>query len=248
MKAPVVSVILPAYNCAHCIEKALDSALYQDVEKEILVIDDGSKDDLNSVMERYQQHSEIRYCKNDFNMGAAKTRNRGVSLARGSYVAFLDSDDIWEEGKLRKQVHLLEETQGVLCATARELMTPEGELTGKVIPVPDVIEYKDLLRHNPINCSSVLIRKNVAEEFPMHHEESHEDYIMWLEILGKYKKAYGINEPLLKYRLTGQGKSGSKWKSAKMTFMVYRNMGFSLPKSIMCFLSYVFHGIRKYFI
>lgn len=80
----------------------------------------------------------------------------------------------------------------------------------------------------------------------MEHEDSHEDYIMWLKILKKYGTAAGINEPLLKYRLSNSGKSGSKAKSAAMTFRVYRYMGFGWGKSIACFVSYAAHGAAKY--
>lgn len=82
-------------------------------------------------------------------------------------------------------------------------------------PVREEITYRSLLRHNCINCSSVLVRTQAAREFPMCHEDSHEDYIAWLGILKKYKRAVAVNEPLLKYRLTGSGKSGNKIKSAK---------------------------------
>ena len=140
----------------------------------------------------------------------------------------------------------MEQKKCALCCTARELMKPEGELTGKVIGVKEQITYRDLLRHNSINCSSVLLRTEVAREFPMAHEDSHEDYITWLRILKKYGIAIGINEPLLKYRLTNSGKSGSKLKSAVMTFRVYRYMGFSWPKSAVCFISYALHGVWKY--
>ena len=81
----------------------------------------------------------------------------------------------------------------------------------------------------------------------MGHEDSHEDYIMWLRVLRKYGDARGINEPLLRYRLSNTGKSGSKLHSAKMTFMVYRYMGFSLPKSLLCFASYAINGVKKYY-
>lgn len=80
----------------------------------------------------------------------------------------------------------------------------------------------------------------------MHHEDSHEDYIMWLEILRKYEFACGVNEPLLVYSLSNTGKSGSKLKSAAMTFKVYRYMGFSISKSCLCFCSYAFQGVKKY--
>lgn len=246
MTHPLVSVIIPAYRCDQTIERAIESALIQSVPSEIIVINDQSPDHLDAVMERYQQFSEIIYIKNDQNLGAAKSRNKGVSMARGKYVAFLDSDDQWAPEKLKKQIETLEETGMVLCCTARELMTPKGEGTGRVIPVRQVISYRELLKHNCINCSSVLIRAEVAKEFPMEHEDSHEDYIMWLKVLKKYGPAAGINEPLLKYRLSNTGKSGNKLKSAKMTFRVYRYMGFGLIRSAACFISYMFHGVVKY--
>ena len=247
MSEPLISVVIPAYNCARVIGRAIDSALKQKVALEILVLDDGSSDDLEAVMAGYQGNEAVRFAKNEKNLGAAATRNRGVTLARGKYVAFLDADDYWTEDKLSRQHALMEQTGYVLCCTARELMTPEGELTGKVIPVKEIITYRELLKHNSINCSSVLIRTDVAREFPMHHDDCHEDYIMWLEVLRKYETACGINEPMLKYQLSNSGKSGNKLHSAKMTFMVYRRMGFSMAKSVACFCSYAFHGVKKYF-
>ena len=248
MNQPIVSVIIPAYNCAESIGKAIDSALMQKVQLEVIVLNDCAKDNLDDVMQKYQNYENVRYIKNEKNLGAAKTRNKGFILAKGEYVAFLDGDDYWAEHKLDKQLKLMEETKTVLCSTARELMTPEGECTGRVIPVKTVITYKELLKHNSINCSSVLLKTEVAKEFPMHHEDSHEDYIMWLEILKKYEKACAVNEPLLKYRLSNQGKSGSKLRSANMTFKVYRYMGFGMLQSLLCFASYAFHGVKKYYL
>lgn len=247
MSEIVVSVIIPAYNCTAFIGQALDSALAQDVPMEIIVIDDCSQDDLDGFMERYREYPQIRCLKNETRMGVAETRNRGVSLARGEYVAFLDADDYWVENKLKKQLKLIEEKGTVLCSTARELMNPDGTLTGYIIHVKSEFTFKDLRLHNQINCSSVLIRAEAAKEFPMHHDDGHEDYLMWMEVLKKYGKGCAINEPLLKYRITDTGKSGNKWNSAKMTYRTYRYMGFGFFQSAMYFISYAFHGIRKYF-
>ncbi|EET60583.1 hypothetical protein BRYFOR_07401 [Marvinbryantia formatexigens DSM 14469] len=246
MKEPLVSVVIPAYNCAGTIRQAVESALAQDVDLEIIVIDDCSKDQLARVMEEYASNPVVFYVRNERNCGAAASRNYGVSLARGKYTAFLDADDWWEKGKLKKQLARLQESGCVLCGTARELVRPDGTRTGKVIPVKERITYRQLLRHNCINCSSVLIHTEVCRQFPMEHEEAHEDYLTWLRILQKYKTACAVNEPLLKYRLSSTGKSGSKLKSAKMTFRVYRCMGFGCGKSALCFLSYTVHGIFKY--
>jgi len=241
-----ISVVIPAYNCAATLGAAIDSALSQEVPVEVIVVDDASREDLTQVLEAYREDGRVIYARSDRPLGAAGARNLGVSLAKGAYIAFLDADDLWVSGKLKQQMQLLQETGAVLCATARELMTPAGECTGKVIPVKEHITYRRLLKHNCINCSSVVIRADVAREFPMHHDDSHEDYIMWLEVLKKYGFACGVNLPLLKYRLSTTGKSGSKLKSAGMTYRVYRYVGFGPVRAALLFCRYAFHGVWKY--
>lgn len=247
MEEALISVIIPVYNCSHYIQQALDSALAQEVPTEILVIDDYSEDDLDGVMQKYLKYPQIRYIRNEKNLGVAETRNRGVALAQGEYIAFLDADDIWAKDKLKKQLACIRETGAVICSTARELMNPDGTLTGYVIPVKTDYTFRDLLTGNQVNCSSALLKTEVAREFPMHHDDSHEDYLMWLEILKKYGRGCAVNEPLLKYRISNKGKSGNKLNSAKMTFMTYRYMGFGLIRSCWYFVGYAVHGMKKYF-
>ena len=247
MTDPLVSVVMPAYGCGRTIPRALASALSQEVPLEVIVVNDRSPDDLDAVMAPWLEDPRVVYVTNEENLGAAQSRNRGVRLARGKYVAFLDADDAWTAGKLRRQVEILERENCVLCCTARELKGPGWEPDGRILPVRDVITYRDLLRHNSIACSSVVIRADAAREFPMDHEDSHEDYIMWLRVLKKYGPARGINEPMLQYRLSSAGKSGSKLHSAMMTFKVYRYMGFSLPRSLFYFCRYALHGVGKYY-
>ena len=93
MTDPIVSVIMPAYACAGTIARAIDSVLKQKVELELIVINDCSPDELDRVMESYANNPVILYVKNEKNLGAAESRNKGISMARGKYVAFLDADD-----------------------------------------------------------------------------------------------------------------------------------------------------------
>ena len=185
MNKPLVSVIMPVYNGEKYIRKAVESVYEQEVSLELLVIDDGSTDHTEEVLSAYEGREDFRYIKNQQNMGAAGSRNRGVGLAQGTYIAFLDADDWWEDQKLQKQLRALENTGDVLCSTGRDLMTPEGMPTGKYISVKSRLDYKELLKHNSINCSSVLLLRKVALEFPMEHDDSHEDYITWLKVLKK---------------------------------------------------------------
>ncbi len=247
MEEILVSVIIPAYNCAAYIDLAIQSALKQETALEVIVINDCSPDDLDAVMEKYQEDCRVRYVKNEQNQGVAATRNRGVALAKGRYIAFLDADDIWRENKLARQLQCMEETGAVLCATARELMNPEGELSGRIFPIAPEFTFKELCKHNFISCSSVVLTTQVAKEFPMGHDDAHEDYLLWMQILKKYGRGCGVNEPLLLYRLSNTGKSGSKWNSAKMTFKTYRYMGFGFFRALFCFVAYTFNGIKKYY-
>ena len=93
MGKPLVSVIMPAYNSEKYIGKAIESVLAQNVPLELLVIDDGSSDGTELTVMKYMDSGSIRYIRNEKNMGAARSRNRGVRDARGKYIAFLDADD-----------------------------------------------------------------------------------------------------------------------------------------------------------
>lgn len=246
MEKPLVSVVMPAFQCADTIGQAIASVLVQNVPMELLIVDDCSSDHLEQAIAPFAGDHRIRVMRNERNLGAAESRNRAVAMARGAYIAYLDADDVWLPGKLEKQMRLLEQTGTVLCATARELMTPGGKPTGRTIPVRSRITYRALLLHNCINCSSVVVKTEVAREFPMEHDDSHEDYISWLRILEKYGEACAVNEPLLQYRLSRTGKSGRKLHSAAMTFRAYRYLGFGMGKCLFLFVCYAFCGLVKY--
>lgn len=256
----LVSVVIPCYNSVKTVCSAIDSALSQDMhfessqkvgrgsvqDMEVIVVDDCSTDDFASVEERYRSDGRVFFYHNEKRLGVARTRNRAVLRARGQYVAFLDADDMWEKDKLKKQFARLYETGCVLCCTARKLMDQDGTFTGRIIPVKELLTERDLLRQNPVNCSSVVVLTSVIRQYPMIHEDAHEDYIAWMGIVRKYGKICAVNEPLLCYRLSESGKSGKKLKSARMTYRSYRYMGLGRFRSFLSFICYAVNGFRKY--
>jgi teichuronic acid biosynthesis glycosyltransferase TuaG len=243
---PMVSVIIPCYNSANYVEQAIKSVLKQNISKEIILIDDHSNDNLLDVLMKYINDKKIVYIKNSETIGVAGTRNIGIDLAKGKYIAFLDADDWWDENKLEQQVKHLEHNNGVLCCTGRELYSDEGIKLNKYIGVQPVITYQMLLKNNSIACSSVLLLTEVAREFYMTHDEYHEDYLMWLNILKKYSNAFGLDKPMLKYRLSKNGKSRNKFKSMKMTYGVYRTMKIKPIRRVYYLLQYIKNGLIKY--
>lgn len=243
-----ITVIMPAYNAARYIDKAIESVLSQTVPCYILIVNDASSDETLAIVEHYvmQYPEQVRVIDNERNIGVAASRNCAVEQATTEYIAFLDADDWWSDDKLELQLEKLRESGADACYSGRELMTTDGESTGKVVHVPEQTDYSKLLKGNVIPCSSVVMKRKLALEYPMVHDELHEDYIVWLSMLRDGSRFVGVNKPLLKSRLAEGGKSRDKWKSAKMTFGVYRYMGIPLFKVMYYFFCYACEGIRKY--
>jgi teichuronic acid biosynthesis glycosyltransferase TuaG len=191
------------------------------------------------------QPCSIYIIKNRHNHGVAYTRNKGVSVARGKYVAFLDADDWWREDKLKKQLALIEKSGSFLCTTDRELVI-NGKPSGAVVKSPSHITFRRLRTSNWINCSAVLVRRNALARFPMEQGFIHEDYLCWLNIVREYGPAVNVSEPLLLYRVRLKSKSGNKLRSLKLSFNTYRKFGYGFLKSVICVIENAAAGFVKF--
>ena len=246
----MVSIVMPAYNAQDYIQEAIQSVLQQTyTEWELLVIDDASSDRTAEIVNQLvRKDSRVHYIKNKANIGAAESRNRGVELAEGQWIAFLDSDDCWHPDKLKRQLDLAEKHRAEFVFSGSAFMNKDGRRLEYYLAVPEQISYSQLLKQNIISCSSVLIKKSLIADFPMKHaEDMHEDFAVWLQILkNRNLQAFGINEPLLIYRITAASKSGNKIRAARMTYRVYRYLGLSVFEAIYYWLWYVCRSLRKY--
>lgn len=245
----LVTVVIPAYNAEKTVVQSVRSALSQTYENiEVIVIDDCSKDrTYNILIELSREDPRLKIFGNENNLGVSETRNRGVSMASGKFVAFLDSDDVWREDKIERQMALAQKyPECPLFYTGVSHMDADGEMYGYVLPVPVSIGYNKLLRQNLIICSSVLAKRDVLLQYPFRHDEMHEDFAVWLQILRDVGDARGVTEPLLCYRVASGTKSSNKLKSALMTWRVYRYVGLGVIRSLLYMPSYVITGIRKY--
>ena len=245
---PLVSVVMPAYNASKTIESAVASVLNQTFDDfELIIINDCSNDDTEKKIEMLlQSDKRIRYIKNQNNSGVAYSRNHGVSVACGKWIAFLDSDDMWRKDKLEKQLQLVNDNSNALITyTASAFMDWEGNGYNYIMPVSDKIDYKGLLRKNLLSCSSVMVKKELIEKYKMPSDDMSEDYAVWLMILREVDYAYGINEPLLIYRLSKNSKSSSRIKAFKMHFNAYRYVGYRVVHALILTGLYTFYSIAK---
>lgn len=250
MEELLISVVMPAYNCERYLDPAVESVLAQSYGAwELLLLDDCSTDGTwERIQELSQRDPRIRAVQNQRNLGVGATRNLGVSLAQGDWIAFLDSDDLWRPDKLEKQLALLrDEPQARLLFTASGFITEEGEPLSYILHVPQRIARRQLLRQNLLSCSSVMVRRELLLQYPFPAKSMmHEDFAVWLQILAEEPFAYGVDEPLLIYRRSGSSKSANKLKAARMNWNTYRWLGLGLPGSLYYMAWYAAKSLKKY--
>ena len=243
-----VSIIMPAYNAGRTIANAIDSVLAQTfADWELFVIDDGSSDDTLTIAEGYAE-TESRICilKNDVNQGVSRSRMRGIEAADSPWIAFLDSDDFWRNDKLEKQFAMLEKhPDAQILFTASAFISEAGDRYTYVMEVPERVTYKQLLRGNVMSCSSVMVKRELMLRYPMEDDRLHEDFASWLQILKEVPYAYGINEPLLIYRLSDNSKSANRIGSAGMVYRTYRFLKYNVIASSVMTFRYALYSIRK---
>ena len=246
---PLVSVIMPAYNAERFIEEAIDSVLSQTLaDWELYVIDDCSKDDSFRIAEEYAARDpRIHVLRNAENSGVARTRNRGIELAKGKFIAFLDSDDIWLPEKLERQLAKMQSAGAGIGYCSYGIIGEDGSKVKGDYMVSETATYEDILKENYIQCSAMLIRADIVKRIKFNTEFFHEDYILGLDMLRAGEKAVGCGEVLLNWRYLENSRSFNKKKSAMNRWRIYRNyLHLPLYKTIYLFANYAVAGLRKY--
>jgi glycosyltransferase involved in cell wall biosynthesis len=207
MNSPKISIVTISYNRAGFLPEALESAIAQTfTDWELLIVDDGSTDNTREVAEGFIAKDErIRYYKNETNLKISRSRNRGLELARGKYVAMLDSDDIWcDPDKLSKQYEFLEShPDHALVGGGVIAIDADGkELKRYIDPSDDEDLRKLILIRNPFAQSSVMFPRQAIMDLGAYDVDLSgiEDYDLWMRIGIKWKFAI-LNEYLLKYRV-----------------------------------------------
>ena len=245
----LVSVIMPIYNAEKYLSDTLNSIFSQDYKDiEIVLVDDCSKDNsANIIMEYQKEHPQIVYYLQEKNMGAGAARNKALELAKGQYVAFLDSDDIWLPDKINRQIELMKKTDSPFSYTAIEMMDEKGETIKGKRKIKETCNYKYLLHNTIIATSSVVIDRTVLGDFRMPLRRGGQDYATWLMLLRGGAVARGINETLVRYRVASGSLSSNKFKSIKQVWEIQTQdekiNKFSAFFHVMCF---GFNALKKY--
>ena len=204
--AGLVSIIMPSYNTASFIAESIQSVLAQSYKDwEMIIFDDCSPDNTDDVVKPYLSDERIRYLKNEKNSGAAVSRNRALREAKGKWIAFLDSDDLWMPEKLQKQVIFMEKNGYHFSYTNYAEIDTEGKKNGILVTGPKQITKTGMYNYCWPGCLTVMYDRDVVGVIQIADIKKNNDYAMWLKVCQK-ADCYLLDEELALYR---RGRAGS---------------------------------------
>jgi len=227
-----VSVIIPTFNRAQQVKRAISSVLYQEFrDYEIIVVDDGSRDDTLEGLKQFERY--IRLIIHSENRGVSSGRNSGIRAATAPYVAFLDSDDYWLPGKLRAQMEFFKRNPGALACQTEEIWIRAGRRVnpGKKHLKPNGDIFFPSLRRCLVSPSSIMLKREILDEVGPFDEAlpACEDYDLWLRIGCKHpiyliKEYLVVKEGGATDQLSARIRGMDRYRIASLTRLVRSGM------------------------
>ena len=238
-----VSIIVPVYNAEKYIEETIRHVAAQTYRDwELLLVVDGSKDRSVQVIRDYQEaenESRLRIIDREENVGAARARNVGLQKATGRYIAYVDADDLWMPEKLERELQFMKEKQAAFVFSGYEFADEDGAGTGKVVHVPEQLDYGKALKNTTIFTSTVLFdTERIPRKLLEMPDIKSEDTALWWKVLRNGYTAYGLDQNLVLYRRPARSLSSNKLEAIRRIWNLYRRAeGLSIPGSLynLCF-------------
>ena len=231
----LVSVIIPYYKKKKYIINSIKSVLNQTYENlEIIIIyDDENQNDLDFIQEIKKKDKRISIIKNLKTMGAGDSRNIGINNSKGQYIAFLDADDTWQNDKLNKQINFMKSNDYKITHTSYFIVDESQRIIGKRI-ARNFFRLNDLLKSCDIGTSTVILKKDlINDNLKFASLKTKEDYVLWLKLLEKNAKIYGLDEILTFWTKSRSSLSSSTFQKLIDGFRVYyKYMNFNYFKSV----------------
>ncbi|WP_100753551.1 glycosyltransferase family 2 protein [Vibrio salilacus] len=244
----LVSVITPCFKPGNSLLQTIASVQSQSYSNyEHIVIDDGSPGGFSEEVRNIASvDSRIKLIERKWNAGPAVTRNRGISEAKGRFIAFLDADDLWHPLKLEKQIKFMLKNNVALSYTSYEVFSATGKVLGCRVP-PRQVTYFDILKSNRIGCLTAIYDTKLVGTMYMPNIQKRQDMGLWLSILKKSKTAQGlIDIPLARYRVGKSSLSAKKTSVLKYQWRIYREVEkLPLLSSMKYFAYYAYRGMTR---
>ncbi len=220
----LISVIIPYYKKREFINETVRSVLnqtYANIEI-IIIYDDSNKDDLSFLLKIFNENKNIKIIDNDKNLGAGLSRNKGIYVANGKYIGFLDADDIWNKNKILKQIKFMQKFDFKISHTSYEIINESYKVLS-CRKARNFNSYQDILKSCDIGLSTVILEKSIInDELKFTNLKTKEDFVLWLKILRSGLAIGALDEKLSYWRKTKNSLSSSTLQKLKDGYRVYR--------------------------
>lgn len=247
MDTPLITVVTSLYNAEDFIVRNIESVRKQTLTNwEHIIVDDCSSDHgVQLVEEQMKLDNRIILLKNEVNSGAAITRNRAIELAKGRYIAFLDSDDQWDDNKLERQLAFMQQNNYPFTYSFYRRIDNEGNPIDVLDDLPLEINHWKLLKRNWVGCLTAMYDTEVFGKVYMENIRKRQDYTLWLKLVKTHGKAYCVPEVLATYTVQKQSISSNKKDLVKYNWYVYREVE---KQSILKSLYFLFYNVKTKFL
>ncbi|TXD49139.1 glycosyltransferase family 2 protein [Polaribacter sp. IC073] len=222
----LVSIITPNYNSEKFIAQTLQSIRAQTYKNwELIIVDDCSTDKSLDIIETYSKTDKrIKVIRLNENSGAGIARNKAIEEATGNFIAFLDSDDLWHPEKLEKQLAFMVQKNYNLTYTSYNVFNEKDAEPNKIVLCKPTLNYSQMLYSNKIGCLTAMYNKDNLGKIYMPEIRKRQDYALWLKILKKEERAYGLQEVLACYRDRSNSISNNKVEMLKWNWILYKKV------------------------
>ena len=242
----LVSIIIPYYKKKDDINTTINSILNQNFKNYeiIIVYDDENKEDLKLIQEIKQKDERIKLLINERNLGAGESRNRGIKIARGKFIAFIDADDIWKPLKLSKQIDFMIKNNFSITHTSYNIVNDEKKIIG--LRQAKNLIFSNLLKSCDIGLSTVILEKKILNDNKFAKLNTKEDYVLWLNLSKDGHEFKALNESLTDWRLSKNSLSASTLRKLIDGYKVYRiYLRQSIVKSVISLLTLSLNFLKK---
>ena len=223
----LVSIIVPIHNSELFLSDTVNSVLNQSYKNwELILVNDCSTDNSKRVYGKYKNDKRVRWIDLDKNVGPALARNYGISIARGDYICFIDSDDVWSEEKLEKQISFMRKKKCAFSYHSYEFADSKCIPNGKKVIAKEELDYKQALKNSIISTITVMfdVRLIDKELIKMPNLRYVEDTATWWKVLRNGYIAYGIPDVMAYYRRSPNTDSSNKLRTQKPLWYLYRKV------------------------
>jgi glycosyltransferase involved in cell wall biosynthesis len=243
----LVSIIMPTYKCGRFIEESIKSVQTQTCQNwELIIVDDCSEDGTSEIVMRLKEQDErISLYHNAKNSGAAVTRNAALRHAKGRWIAFLDSDDMWLPSKLAQQLPMFQDNRTAVVYSNYEKIDEKGKRSARIVIAPPQVDYNKMLYSNYIgNLTGIFDVRKVGKNY--FRQIRHEDYAFWLSVLKSGYIARSTQTITALYRVRSSSLSANKLRLLSWQWNILRNVEhISFFRAIGFYITYAYNAFFK---